>query len=327
MQFLVQVKVVILLLLLVLHTGTAQSADVCSNTPGEGDRVVCEEDADSTDDIEIYIEGIDITTSENSHDGIEINHHGMGKIDIGLAPLIDEEGNFTVSNITTTGYTTNAIVVNHFGQGEIYISTVLGTLTASGGNGGGIVATHRGSSGGIRTESSSDINISDPTPGWGISSIIGTVFNNSGHLAERAPADIDIDYSVGTLTTTGSSFTGIDAHHHHAGNINIDVFGGATVATNSHQAHGIHTTFGGTKDEDGNININIRGRSTVSTRGIAAFPVYATTFNRGDIDVVVDDSTLTSNSRTTSRGQRNNLFSVCYRRLSSWHRRHQRRCA
>ena len=63
-------------------TASAQTTAVCSNTPATGERIRCEEDATSTNNIDSDTANVTISTAADGEDGIEVTHLGSGDVDI-----------------------------------------------------------------------------------------------------------------------------------------------------------------------------------------------------------------------------------------------------
>ena len=65
-------------------TASAQTTAVCSNTPATGERIKCEEDATSTNNIDSDTSNVTISTAADGEDGIEVTHLGSGDVDIDI---------------------------------------------------------------------------------------------------------------------------------------------------------------------------------------------------------------------------------------------------
>ena len=101
----------ILALALMLTAGAASAESVCKEMPTIGQWIACTEDADSTDDIDIDLQnGVNITTSGESDNGILGHHQGAGDITINVTGT---EGNKT---ITTEGI--GAKGISAFSEGK-----------------------------------------------------------------------------------------------------------------------------------------------------------------------------------------------------------------
>ena len=65
-------------------TASAQTTAVCSNTPATGERIRCEDDATSTNNIDSDTANVTISTAADGEDGIEVTHLGSGDVDIDI---------------------------------------------------------------------------------------------------------------------------------------------------------------------------------------------------------------------------------------------------
>ena len=65
-------------------TASAQTTAVCSNTPATGERIKCEQDATSTNNIDSDTSNVTISTAADGEDGIEVTHLGSGDVDIDI---------------------------------------------------------------------------------------------------------------------------------------------------------------------------------------------------------------------------------------------------
>ena len=65
-------------------TASAQTTAVCSNTPATGERIRCEDDATSTNNIDSDTANVTISTAADGEDGIDVTHLGSGDVDIDI---------------------------------------------------------------------------------------------------------------------------------------------------------------------------------------------------------------------------------------------------
>ena len=100
----------------------AQTA-VCSNTPGTGERIECSEDATSTTDIDIDVDGVDIDTTAER--GIYAEHLGNADIEIDVS---------NSSTIDTTGNNNRGVDASHSGTGNTTINISDSTIKTQGTN-------------------------------------------------------------------------------------------------------------------------------------------------------------------------------------------------
>ena len=63
-----------------LTTAYAQATAVCSNMPGSGERISCTEARNSTTDIDIDAQRVDVDTTMLNEHGIYGEHNGTGNI-------------------------------------------------------------------------------------------------------------------------------------------------------------------------------------------------------------------------------------------------------
>ena len=84
---------------------SAQQTAVCSEAPGTGERIDCTEDADSSDDIDLTLKGVDIDTTADDAHGVSGHHEGTGKVFVAIQTGFDEGGDLIRNYIDTTGAT------------------------------------------------------------------------------------------------------------------------------------------------------------------------------------------------------------------------------
>lgn len=101
----------------------AFAAAVCSNTPGAGNHIQCEEPATSTSDIDIDAVGVDIdlTTSGVLTAGVQAVHAGSGDVDISISGATTNMMT-TPSMIDTTGSNTFGVRGTLVGEGTLTFS-------------------------------------------------------------------------------------------------------------------------------------------------------------------------------------------------------------
>ena len=84
-------------------TASAQTTAVCSNTPATGERIKCEEDATSTNNIDSDTSNVTISTAADGEDGIEVTHLGSVDIDIDIqGGLHRDEGGLFLRRLWTS---------------------------------------------------------------------------------------------------------------------------------------------------------------------------------------------------------------------------------
>ena len=295
----------IILVAMFLHgVGEAQAQTaVCRNTPPTAERISCEEDADSTEDIDLELKNLDIMISSGLNmRAIYAEHDGQGDIDIDLAILV-EEGEVSYNSITTSATGSHGIQAVHRGTGDIEISTQLGSITTSGNNSRGIdalqetiVGRTRGD-GDILISSSSDILVQG-TNGAGISASID----------RGITGDIEIHHYLGSIETTKNGNPGIVAYQEHEGDIYIDFHSRASIITRgNNDAYGIRAELLGISGETTN-SIKVRD-AAITTHGFPTHAVYGFHRGNGDLNIDLDDATLTTES-TALHPSFNDTFSI-----------------
>ena len=146
----------------------AQTA-VCSNTPTADEKVECKEDATSSTDIDILLQGVDIDVTGRFLFGVHAEHLGNGNIDIDITHSLDESEQVILSTIDTTG--------PNVGSGGIDILTNT-TIATTDNVGFGVHALHEGT-GGIHLDVSGN-------------QIHTTAKDSTGVVAEQANIDADV---------------------------------------------------------------------------------------------------------------------------------------
>ena len=101
---------------------SAQQTAVCSDTPGEGERIECTEPSTSSTDVTLRPEGVDIDTTDDESPGVAGLHEGTGDINIDLRYGLvqeDEGGDYTIicGAISTSGDATPGVYGRHTGAG------------------------------------------------------------------------------------------------------------------------------------------------------------------------------------------------------------------
>ena len=146
--------IVVISLLAVLVVGarnaSAQQTAVCSDTPGEGERIECSEPSTSSTDVNLRPRGVDIDTTDDESPGVAGLHEGTGDINIDLRyDLVQEDdgGDYTIrySTIRTSGGSTSddsapGVYGRHTGAGDIDIDVRFTDITTTGALSDGIEA-------------------------------------------------------------------------------------------------------------------------------------------------------------------------------------------
>ena len=93
----------------------AQTTPVCSDTPAAGERIVCTEDAASTDDVAIDTSGLTIETTEDQEHAINGQHNGTGTVRI----------ESRADTLATDGQIAHGILASHKGSaGDVVLRAV-----------------------------------------------------------------------------------------------------------------------------------------------------------------------------------------------------------
>ena len=124
---------------------SAQQTAVCSDTPGEGERIECTELSTSSTDVNLRPRGVDIDTTDDESPGVAGLHEGTGDINIDLRyDLVqdDDDGDYTIrySAISTSGYAAPGVYGRHTGAGDIDIDVRFTDITTTNGLSDGIEA-------------------------------------------------------------------------------------------------------------------------------------------------------------------------------------------
>ncbi len=257
-----------MLLMSNLYAGYAHAADVCHNSPAQGDRIVCTKEGDtSTGNIDIDVVGLDIDTtadegSQGTNDGghgVILKHEGSGNIELDIAGTTTG-GTTTPSTIDTTGDSAVGIVLWHV------------DLQSSNGRSGNITATL----------SDTEIN----TSGAGSTGAQGIWARNSGN------GHVTLNLNPGvTIGTGGSNATGVYLVSDNAvANQNNDVILNARGITITTQGGGTlsNTIWAERIVGPGDVRLDIRD-STLSTTGDFLYGIRANNSGGqnsvGDVDI------------------------------------------
>ena len=238
---------IVVLILVTSGADKVQAAPVCSNTPAPGDRVYCEENASSTDNIDIDLQnGVNITTSGESDHGILGHHQGAGDITINVTGT---EGNKT---ITTEGGAAKGVSALSEGKGSIDLTVTnvdITTTHATSNDADGISARQYFKD---NTPAPYDgpynvkIKVTDSqitTAGRESDGISGYHDGNTNN-AIISKGNLEITADNTDITTTGQFAQGIDAFSQNTeGDIILTVTGGL-IMTAGPYAHGIRGRHG-----------------------------------------------------------------------------------
>ena len=288
---------------------------MCSDTPGEGQWVNCEESTGSTNPIVIDLVDVTITAPDTSA-AVSGVHEGPGPVDIivinsditttsgdGVSAKIsgdsDEEFDINITvgggTITTTGPGAKGVYGNHSGSGDIDINatSVVITTEYTGADGNrlphGIYGEHSGTGsldievigGGITTKDSFSDGVA------------------AAHAGESGDVTIHVQGAILKTESTEGSATesdGIEAVIEGAGVIDIDV-SGATIETAGSESEGI-TTRRSKPGSEGAINVDVTGGTRIETSGAMSDGIYGSfsSDTTGDLFINVRDSGIETNS-------------------------------
>ena len=267
---------IVVLILVISGADIVQALDtVCSDTPASDKRVFCQELDDSTDNINIDLDGVMIHTTGEGEWSVAGVHRGMADINIDVQD----------SSLTTTGTTASSIHGLHLGTGDIDIDVQDLTSTTTGGEGFSVFGWQLGTGGDINI----DVRGSTLTTTGGEGHSVFGVQSGTG-------GDINIDVRGSTLTTEGASAYGIIGKTTPSGYIDIDVFDGTTILTKGDRSHSVIGWHEMNTDQQGYVDINVQGGS-LTTEGLHAYGLYGLHQGMGDVQI-----TATGNNTITTKG-------------------------
>ena len=308
------------------NVGSVWAAAVCSDTPGVGDWILCEENDDSL--LQIDARGVTIeTTSSNTH-GVRSRHTGTGNsaIVVRTAPDPQNPGLVKLSTITTGGNNAHGIYGHRSGgSGLVQINVNKAKITTTGLQADGVNGLFQGD--GIFRTTVRDSSI--VAQGQRSASIFGRHFK-SGHIQinvrntkietrstavdsdgrttahgiwgwisrPEGTGNIDINVLGGLFETAGTVSHSIVGQHPGTGDVEMDILLDASVVTEGRQAYGIL----GWQQQNGSVDLNIRG-TTVNTKSTQVgtngrtsahgiFGVVQNPANTGDLAIKVQDSSI-----------------------------------
>ena len=314
-----------------LYAGAAHAADVCNNSPGPGDRIVCHEESASTNPININVTGIDIDTTGAHEHGVHALHEGPGNTNIRITGTTA-----TPSTIDATGARARGIQYHHdTGSSGTATLTLDNTEITTQSN--GILGLHQGS-GVIKADlrtgvvintsgaTGHGVSLSQENSGGNHAAIIQAQGIQATIRGERAyglwarqfgSGEAQINVRDSTIRTHGTQGYGMYGYRHDSsGDIDIDVMGGSTTTSGplSFGIYAKHEDNGG--NHTGNIEIHTRNHTIETTAtaqhpdlpGTYAYGIYADHYASGNI--VID---LGEGSSVTTHGRNSHGF-VAYQR-------------
>ena len=318
--------------LLALGAGDAWTAAVCSNTPGTGDWVYCEESDGSTDDIDISLSGVMIEVPETSNDAAVTGHQNqaLGHVDIdvegsnltatadGGAGVLgrifvgngdnDEDVDIDVRNtdITTSGtsktlisgttFFAHGIHGYHDGSGDLDINTKFSIINTMGDHASGVYGLLVGSGNlGITVD-----NTEITTMGVHARAVYGQLspYGSDG--------DVDIDVRDTMIETTGDSSYGVGGLHRGTGDGDIDIdVQRTTIETEGASAYGIYGNgedgdTAGMLGDDATREVHINsGNTTIVTEGASAHGIWGRYETNGGLTIEAQGGSITTEGNTS----------------------------
>ena len=320
--------VIALALAAVLLAGpaSAQQAAECpdpSGNPTAGNRVSCEEPADSSDKIDIDLNSFDITTTGEDIHAVYGLHQGSGgdadiEIDVTDGAIsttgedahgvfarhceLDTHGNcetegtktgdidvdVTGASITTNGYQADGILAEHGNTGDIDITTENVTLSIEGRASLGITGWHRGNGETRVTATGGSVTLKD-------SFAVGIYASQdkAGNTGDAVMNITNVTIKTQLKNASASRLDGIRSWHLGTGDIDITVSGGS-ITMAGERSWGVNGWHRGS----GDVDIDVTGGASITTTGKGGRGVYGS-HNQGtaghvDIDVKGSSSITTS---------------------------------
>ncbi len=259
-----------------VFTAPAYADAVCSNTPAADEWILCEEDATSTDDIDIDVNDVVISTTDTGDDTIEAAHSGTGDITIDLTGT---------NNLTTAGKGTRTIKATHFGTGSGSITIKLdgmNTLTTT--NTDDSSAAHA-----IQAIQTANGLITIDLKGTNTITTSGPdSYGIQAFLTGEGPMNINIGGTT-NITTHGEESRGVSGNHAGAGALDINLESGSTITTVGAFANGVRARHSGSESVH-NATITANGGS-VTTHNHGSYGVRVE--HTGTGDAVLDLTNLT----------------------------------
>ena len=239
----------------------AQQTAVCSDTPGEGERIECTEPSTSSTDISLFPRGVDIDTTDFQGYGVGGLHEGTGDITIHVGlRIVQEDGETTsiFSDITTTGEHGSGVYGRHTGTGDITIDVKYTDISTTG------------------------------ELGYGVHGFLG----HTGLETDDPPlATGNIDIDVGpfvTIELEGPSVHGVFARHSGGeGRVDVDVAATDITKKGLFGGNGVYVWRLGT--DTGPVNVTVT-RTDIKTEGRSSHGVFVDHQGKdtANISIIVD---------------------------------------
>ncbi len=322
-------------LLVAFAQGEVRAAPVCSNTPGTGNHIECEESETSTNNIDIDAMGIDIdlTGTGTTTAGVRATHLGSGDVDISIAGITTGMTT-TRSMIDTTGRVTHGVWAHLSGEGTLTFTLEDTGIRTQDTTSWGLVAQHRGN-GHIEVDLRSGVTID--TAGIGVriaqenytadqvnnitlltQGISVTTTGNRSHglfaLREGGPGDVHMTLRDTIIMTGGDIGYAIISQHSGTGDHAINLVCTdspavpCSITTRGTQGHGVLSWHHASSSGEGRIDI--KGDYAITTESVglisqdnaitSAHGIYG--LHQGTGDVHVDTQGTITTAGTHSYG-------------------------
>ena len=294
------------IVLLFAGTVSAQTTAVCSNTPGDNQRVSCVEGSDSTADIDISLEdGVSISTDGDVHHGVSATHDGVGDVTISI------KGKTGRKTISTSGPRSYGVQGRALGKGsaDVTVQNVDLTLTGTGefyGIYGAAAFSYPGHDP-YTGEYNARVTVSDSS--ISMESATGTNSGISGLLwGSRIHAlngKLEMNVTDTDISMGDNARTGIEASvERTSGDATVNVTGG-TIAMPGASSYGILLGFGdtaGSSLDSGDATLNVTDATINMTdvrddneraQNLAIYVLNFAKSSDNDIEATLTNTTLT----------------------------------
>ena len=266
--------------------GHMPAAPVCSDAPGDGDWILCEESGASN--VEIEADGITIGTTGDDDGGVHGRHTGPGDIEISVGsgdPDPQNPGLRKPSTIATGGDRAHGVYGEHGGDSGAVVMNIgdaeSRTTIATGGNDAHGARGHRSGGSGLVQVNVRNVQITTE----------GT-FSDGVNGRHQGSGKFKASVRDSSIVTRGRGAAGIFGDHHQSGDIEIDVRDTAiateSTAVNNQGRTTAHGIWGWMRNSagTGNIAIDVQGGS-IKTAGTDSNTIYGRHHGDGRIDIDV----------------------------------------
>ena len=310
------VLAVLVLGALCLASGDAFAAGVCSDTPGTGNHIECEEESSSTDNIDINAMGIDIDFDGSGTDsspiaGVSAKHPSSGNVNINISGKTNADMTTTPSTIHTTGSLSYGVYGQLEGTGGLTLTLENTEIGTQGESAWGISGLHTGN-GHLVVDLKPGVTINtEGVHAYGISV-------QQANVTAGEMNDVSLTTRGTSITTKGNHAHGIWARRGPesttsdpvgSGNVLI-ILKDSTVATGGNEAHGIYGYRFGVVGSSGDGHVDIRSEnSNITTNGTEAYGILGWRQDTGIGDVIIN---LNGGSTTTNRYLGHGIYGLHY---------------